>query len=182
LLKRIVDESSHSIVAVEFCGFPGSAMDIIDLSLKMRRLVQWLDGRCPPDSFIRKRFDRPPFGNCYVTIDPDRQALFASANMNRAYLCGTDAGMDAESIRHLIDLFTGKGIERFFVWLSPGPDMDVVRGWLAEAGLSRIRRTGYPTLCRIGHAPVQFNTDLEIREVGVDEIAAARACSKTSDI
>jgi GNAT superfamily N-acetyltransferase len=128
----------------------------------------------PPDGFIRKQFDGPPFGNCYVTIDPGGEAPFASANMNRAYLCGTDAGMDAESIRHLIDLFTGKGIERFFVWLSPGPDMDVVRGWLAEAGLSRIRRTGYPTLCRIGHAPVQFNTDLEIREVGADEIAAAR--------
>jgi len=93
--------------------------------------------------------------------------------MNRVYLCGTSAGMDAGSIRHLIGLFTAEGIKRFFVWLSPGPDMDIVRGWLAEAGLSRVRRTGYPTLCRIGHAPVQFNTDLEIREVGVDEISAA---------
>ena len=119
-------------------------MDIIDLSLKMRRLVQWLDGCCPPDSFIRKRFDRPPFGNCYVTIDLDRQALFASANMNRVYLCGTDAGMDAGSIRHLIDLFAGEGIKRFFVWLSPDPDMDIVRGWLAEAGLSRIRAPVIP--------------------------------------
>jgi hypothetical protein len=113
---------------VEFCGFPGSAMDIIDFSLKMRRLVQWLDGCCPPDSFIRKRFDRPPFGNCYVTIDLDRQALFASANMNRVYLCATDAGMDAGSIRHLIDLFAGEGIKRFFVWLSPGPDTRLARG------------------------------------------------------
>jgi GNAT superfamily N-acetyltransferase len=150
-------------------------MDIIDLSLKMRRLVQWLDGRCPPpDGFIRKQFDGPPFGNCYVTIDPGGEAPFASANKNRVYLCGRDAGMDAESIRHLVDLFAGQGIKRFFVWLSPGPDMELVRGWLAGAGLSRIRRTGYPMLCRIGHAPFPFNTDLEIREVGVDEIAAAR--------
>jgi len=57
---------------VEFCGLPGSVMDIIDLSLKMRRLAQWLDGRAPADSFVRKQFDDPPFGNCYVTIDPDR--------------------------------------------------------------------------------------------------------------
>jgi hypothetical protein len=148
-------------------------MDIIDLSLKMRRLVQWLDGRCPPDSFIRRRFDRPPFGDCYVTIDPERQAKAASPNMNRVYLCGADAGMDSGSIRHLIDLFVGKGIERFFVWLSPGPDMDRVRGWLMEAGLSRPRWTGYPTLWRSIHAPLQFTTDLEVREVGADEIAVA---------
>ena len=47
-------------------------------------------------------------------------------------------------------------------------------GWLAEAGLSRPRWTGYPTLCRTGHTPVQFATDLEVREVGADEVAAAR--------
>jgi hypothetical protein len=153
---------------------PGNAMDIIDLSQKMRRLAQWLDGRAPSDRFVRKAFDGPPFGNCYVTIDPERQTRFASGNMNRVYLCGAGAGMDAGSIRRLIDLFTGERIRRFFVWLSPGPDMALVRGWLAEAGLSRIRHTGYPTLCRIGRAPVQFSTELEIREVGVDEIAAAR--------
>jgi GNAT superfamily N-acetyltransferase len=140
----------------------------------MRRLAQWLDGRCPSDSFVRKRFERPPYGNCYVTIDAGRQAPIASPNMNRVYLCGADAGMDSCSIRRLIDLFSSAGIERFFVWLSPGPDMATVRGWLEQSGLSRIRHVGYPTLCRTGRSPVQFNTDLEIREVGVDEIAAAR--------
>jgi hypothetical protein len=34
-------------------------MNIVDLSLKMKRLTQWLDGQRPPDRFIRKRFDGP---------------------------------------------------------------------------------------------------------------------------
>ena len=55
-------------------------MDKIDLSLKLRRLTAWLDGRCQPDSLIRKQLHGAPFGDCYVTIDPDRQAPSASAN------------------------------------------------------------------------------------------------------
>jgi GNAT superfamily N-acetyltransferase len=149
-------------------------MDQFELSLKMRRLVRWLDGRCQPDSLTRKQFHGSPFGNCYVTIDPERQAPYASANMNRAYLCGTEAGMDFDSVARLIELFAGEGVQRFFVWLSPGPDMDTMRRWLEGSRLCRIRRTGYPTLCRTTRAPVQFTTDLDIREVSVDDVVAAR--------
>jgi hypothetical protein len=38
--------------------------------------------------------------------------------------------METGSIARLIDLFADEGVKRFFVWLSPGPDMDMVRGWL----------------------------------------------------
>jgi GNAT superfamily N-acetyltransferase len=149
-------------------------MDEIGLSLKLKRLTMWLDSRCQPDSRVRRQFDGAPFGSCYVTVDPGRQDSAASANLNRVYLCGTEAGLQPEGLDHLIELFTAEGVRRFFVWLSPGPDMDRVRGWLRQRGLSRPRWTAYPTLCREGHAPVQFRTDLEIREVGTAEIAAAR--------
>jgi GNAT superfamily N-acetyltransferase len=149
-------------------------MDKFALALKMKRLAQWLDGRCQPDSLIRKQFHGRPFGDCYVTIDPNRQAPFASANVNRAYFCGAETGTGPDSVERLIELFTAEGVTRFFVWLSPGPDMDVMRRRLEEGGLSRIRRTGYPTLCRNSGSPLQFKTDLEIREVSVDDIEAAR--------
>lgn len=149
-------------------------MDPIALSLKMKRLASWLDARCQPDRLIRKQFHGAPFGHCYVTIDPDRQGPFASANFNRVYLCGTEVGMDSDSVGRLIDLFTAEGVSRFFVWLSPGPDMDAMRRWLEERGLSRVQRTGYPTLYRDSHLPVAFHTDLEIRQVNAEEIAAAR--------
>jgi GNAT superfamily N-acetyltransferase len=152
----------------------GSAVDTIGLSLKLRRLAAWLDGRCQPDSLIRRQLRGAPFGDCYVTVDPARQAPYASANLNRVYLCGAEPGMDFDSVGRLIDLFTAEGVKRFFVWLSPGPDMDVVRRWLEGSGLTRIRRTGYPTLCRSHASPVQFSTDLEIRAVSVDEIEGAR--------
>jgi GNAT superfamily N-acetyltransferase len=152
----------------------GSAMDTIDLSFKMKRLAAWLDGKCQPQSLVRKQFHGAPFGSCYVTIDPDRQGPFASGNLNRVYLCGTEAGMDFDSVGRLIDLFATEGVKRFFVWLSPGPNMDVVRRWLEGRGLFRIRRTGYPTLCRSLASSVQFRTDLEIREVSIEEIEGAR--------
>ena len=148
-------------------------MDKIELSRTMKRLTAWLETKNQPNSLIRKQFHGAPFGDAYVTIDPERQAPYASANPNRVHLCGAEAGMDSDSIAGLIDLFASEGVRRFFIWLSPGPDMDLARGWIERGGLARIRRTGYPTLCRVRRSPVQFKTELEIRQVGPDEIAAA---------
>ena len=67
-------------------------MNDSDLSQKMKRLTQWLDSQRPPGHFIQKQFGGPPFGSCYLTIDPARQARFASGNMNRVYLCGAEPG------------------------------------------------------------------------------------------
>jgi GNAT superfamily N-acetyltransferase len=155
-----------------------SAIDKISLSLKLKRFIPWLDDRSQPDgqpaSLVRKQFHGAPFGGAYVTVDPNRQGTAASGNLNRIYLCGTEAGLQPDGIDRLIELFTAAGVKRFFVWLSPGPDMDVVRGWLKARGLTRVRWTGYPTLCRSGYSPVQFKTDFEIREVSAAEIEAAR--------
>src|SRR3982074_1689446 len=149
-------------------------MNEIDLSLKLRRLAAWLDGRCQPDSLVRKQLHGAPFGDCYVTIDPDREGPFASSNLNRVYLCGAGAGSGPDSVGRLIELFTAEGVRRFFVWLSPGPDMDAMRGWLGEGGLSGIRSTGYPTLCRDRRSPVEFKTDFDVHEVSTDDIELAR--------
>jgi GNAT superfamily N-acetyltransferase len=149
-------------------------MDQIALSLKLKRLIPWLDDRCQPDSLVRKQFHGAPFGSCYVTIDPDRQGTAASANLNRIYLCGMESGMQPDSLEGLIELFAAAGVKRFFVWLSPGADMDVVRGWLDQRGIVRVRWTGYPTLCRSERSPLQFRTNLLIREVSASEIEAAR--------
>jgi hypothetical protein len=149
-------------------------MDRIDLALKMKRLSGWLDRRCQPEGFVQQQFDVAPFGNCYVTIDPGRQGPFASGNHNRVHICGTEPGLRPDGIDRLIELFAAEGVKRFFVWLSPGPEMDLVRTRLGERGLSRIRRTGYPTLLRQGRSPVQFATELVAREVGADAVAGMR--------
>jgi hypothetical protein len=149
-------------------------MDRIALSSKMKRLLMWLNSQCESEELIQKRFDSAPFGNCYVTMDAARQGPFASDNYNRVHLCGAEPGLEPAGLDHLIERFTTAGVKRFFVWLSPGPNMDVVRRWLEERGLSRIRRTGYPTLYRESGEPRSFATDLGVREVTHDDIAATR--------
>src|SRR5262245_39688829 len=131
-------------------------MDEIALSQKMQRLTRWLDDNSQPGSRMRHQFDGSPFGHCYLTIDPERQGDTASGNYNRIYLCGREAGMDAASIARWTGLFTQQGVKKFFVWLSPGPDMPAVRGWLEAAGLSRVPWVRYPTLLRDGNAPASF--------------------------
>jgi hypothetical protein len=149
-------------------------LDQIALSLRMKRLTQWLDEHCQPDTLARRHFDGPPLGNCYLTIDATRQGELASFNFNRVYLCGREAGADAASVARWIDLFTQHGVRKFFVWVSPGPDMETARGWLEAGGLTRVPWVRYPTLLRRRDAPLSFKTDLDIREVTPDEIAAAR--------
>src|SRR5690242_12441617 len=85
------------------------------------------------------------------------------ANYNRVLLCGRADGMEAAGVARWIDLFKQHGVKNFFVWLSPGPDMETVRGWLQAHGLSRRPYVRYPTLLRDGNAPAPFKSDLAIR-------------------
>jgi hypothetical protein len=149
-------------------------MDRIALSLKMKRLTAWLDTQNQPDGLAGRRFHGVPFADAYVTIDPERQTPYASANLNRVHLCGTEPGMSADGVRRLIDVFAGHRVQRFFAWLSPGPEMDKARGLLDQAGFSRVHWTGYPTMYRKGHSAARYRTDFEIRQVGPDDIAASR--------
>jgi hypothetical protein len=144
-------------------------LDEIALSLRMKRLAQWLDDNSQPDSLVRRQL-----GACRLTIDTSRQADTASANHNRVSLCGREDGLEAADVARWIELFRQHGVKKFFVWLSPGPDMNAVRGWLEAGGLSRVPWVRYPTLLRNGYTPVPFKTDLDIREVTPDQIAAAR--------
>jgi hypothetical protein len=144
-------------------------MDAIGLSRKMQRLTIWLEDNCQPESLIRRRS-----GDGYLLIDPSRQGDIASYNYNRVLLCGREEGLEAVSVARWINLFKAHGVKNFFVWLSPGPDMEEVRGWLAAHGLSRRPYVRYPTLLRDRNAAAPFKTGLEVREVTSDEIAAAR--------
>ena len=150
-------------------------MDSFSLALTMKRLAVWLDRACQPEGFIQKHYHGPPFGRCYVSIDPARQGQTASGNWNRIHLCGAEPGLEPAGIAQLVERFHAAGVSRFFVWLSPGPGMDKVRGWLAEAGFApRMQWTRYPTLYRASLEPAAFRTMLQVREVGPDEVRAAR--------
>src|SRR5205085_5341182 len=119
-------------------------MDAVALSHKMRRLAVWLDEHSERAGTIHRPPSGSPFGQCHITIDPDRQGRFASGNFNRVLLCGSEEGLGPEGLEQLIQLFSQAGVGKFFVWLSPGPGMDEMRRTLRKAGLSRFEGTGYP--------------------------------------
>lgn len=147
----------------------------LTLALKMKGLTAWLDRAWQPAGFVARHYDGAPFGRCYVGIDPTRQPPYASANQNRVHLCGTEPGLHPDGLARLIDEFMTAGVKRFFVWLSPGPDMDTVRGWLVQSGFApRMQWTRYPTLIRDSLAPPSFRTDLVVREVRASDLAPAR--------
>ena len=107
---------------------------------------------------------------------PSRQGDIASAQLQSRLCCAARAeGLEAASVARWIDLFTTHGVKRFFVWLSPGPDMDDgARLARSARALAPSAMSAIPRCCRDGDAPAPFKTDLEIREVTSDEIAAAR--------
>jgi hypothetical protein len=150
-------------------------MDTLALALKMKRLAIWLDRACQPADFVQIQYDGQPFGRAYVCIDPARQPQTTSSNWNRIHLCGAEPGLRPEGIAQLVESFRAAGVSRFFAWLSPGPQMDTVRGWLAQNGfVPRMQWTRYPTLWRDSLEPAAFRTLLQVREVRPDEVRAAR--------
>jgi hypothetical protein len=149
-------------------------MDSLALASTMKRLAVWLDRNCQPDHLVQQCHDGAPFGGAYVTIDPSRQGPAASSNWNSIHLCGAEPGLTQDGLDRLGERFTAAGVSRYFVWLSPGPDMDTIRGWLSARGFKRGPWTGYPTLYRGNLVPAPFESALDIREVGPAEIARAR--------
>ena len=124
-------------------------MDNLALALTMKRLAVWLDRACQPEGFVQKQHDGAPFGHCYVTIDPARQAQYASANWNRIHLCGAEPGLRPEGLARLIEQFTAAGVKPVLRLAQPGAGHGHGPR-LARAGgfAPRMQWTRYPTLVR----------------------------------
>ena len=151
------------------------AIDTLVLARTMQRLAAAIDTRCRPAGSVQRRFDAAPFGSAHVCISPSEESQFASANHNRIHLCGTAGGLTREGMAQLCRLFAEAGVSRFFVWLTPGPDMDRVRGWLSEAGMARHPHVAYPTLARMAGASERVSADIEVRELAADDAAQTLA-------
>ena len=139
----------------------------------MRDLTVWLDAE---KDLIADRLScaGAPRGHAYVTLDAASTAPAASFNHNRIVLCGAEGGLTSEGLTQLVQGFTSRGIGRVFVWLSPGPDLSLVRDWLASLSFSRVPWTRYPTLLFTGSLQAPRPSPFQIREVGVAAFAAAR--------
>ena len=147
-------------------------MDEFDLARAIKRLRDWMDSRSGRAELVQHRFASAPFGTAYACLLPGDDHPHPSANHNRVHLCGAEGGLTREGVQRLAGLFEEAGVGRFFFWLSPGPDIESVRGWLVEAGLSRFPYVAYPTLVRGVQEASPVEADLEVRELAAGEAAA----------
>jgi GNAT superfamily N-acetyltransferase len=148
-------------------------MDTVALALKMKRLQPWMDEAC---GFGERRlsFDGPPHGQAYLSISRATQDVEPSGNFNRINLCGSEEGLTRAGLADLFEVFRAEGIANFSVWLSPGPRMDEIRSWLSDAGFALGQWTRYPVMQLTAESAPPLRTDLDIREVGPDEVARAK--------
>jgi len=144
------------------------------LAARLHRLRPWLDRCRRPDGLRQECFEHGPRGNAYLAMDIRSDARAASFNENRVYLCGAQGGLQPEGIGHFIRRFQDQGVARFFVWLSPGPRLAEVEGWLEDAGLERVTWSRYLTLALAGPDRPPRPGRLVVREVGSAEIRQAR--------
>ena len=79
-------------------------MDKIALSLKMKRFIPWLETGASPIAVFASN---SMAGHSAALTSPrsDRQGTAASGNLNRVYLCGTEAGLQPDTLDRLIELF-----------------------------------------------------------------------------
>src|SRR5215813_8432557 len=112
-------------------------MDPFQLAGRLKRLHVHMDARCRAAGLTQHQLGAPPFGTAYVTVSLAEQGHYASSNFNRVHLCGAEEGLTADGMARIANLFRQAGVQRFYVWLSPGPHMEVVRGWLTDAGMTR---------------------------------------------
>src|SRR5262249_48675378 len=94
--------------------------------------------------------------------------------------CGTEPGLTDDGMARIADLFRQAGVKTFYVWLSPGPRIDAVRGWLTDAGMTRRRYVSYPTLMREVVTPSPAAFRIEAREM--DATQAVRLAERHEGI
>ena len=145
-------------------------MERFALAQTMKEMTRRTNACWGPADIIQHQFVGSPFGSAYVSISPGEQGEHASSNGNRLHLCGAEPGLTADGITGLQKLFADAGIGRYFVWVSPGPKIEVVRRWLADAGLTRRPYVSYLTLARDVRQTAPAATGFDVREVDPQEV------------
>jgi len=146
-----------------------SPVNAIELAKKLKTLSVQTDPWSRADGLKQHCFNASPLGSAYVSISLAEQGPFASSNFNRVYLCGAEDGLAQEGFANIADLFGQAGVDRYYVWLSPGSGMELVRRWLADAGMTRRPYVSYPVLARDASMPSHLSVRVETRAMDAGE-------------
>jgi hypothetical protein len=109
-------------------------MDELELAGQLSMVRIQMDPRCRAEGLRQDHLEAAPFGSAYVSVSPAEHSPRASSNFNRVHLCGAEEG--PRRYAQIADLFRRAGVQKYFVWLSPAPDMERLRGRPAAAGMN----------------------------------------------
>jgi len=141
--------------------------DPASFALRIARLQRWLDAVDPHPTVRLHYIDRVWAA---IKVDATSTEPAASLNRNAIRLFG-GRGLSANDLNAMSALFEEAGAGRFFVWLHPGPDMEVVRRWLAANGAKQVPWTRYPTMVHTGRTSPQRTSTLTTRKITVEDVA-----------
>ncbi len=144
------------------------AAEAEQLALSLLRLQALVDETCFP-AVIRRPSER-----AYVSINPGDTGPNASTNRNRIMLAG-DGGLTRRGFADLFDLFAREDVDRFFVWLTPGPGRETVEAWLEQKELQPNAWVDYLALACVPSLSEPPRTELTVREVTPEEAGALGA-------
>jgi hypothetical protein len=144
-------------------------MDVDALSSQTLRLAAWFEGLSRPD------VERRSFDGGWLTLHPPSGSGHASANANRVYVDGSGKAVTEPAVADWIARFAEAGVQRFHVWLFPGPGREAAREWLLAGGFQPNPWVRYLTLARPPGDTEPARTGLRVRELASADAETAGA-------
>ena len=94
---------------------------------------------------------------------------FPSTSRKNVHFFGCERELSEEDVDRLSAFYRSEGVERFFFWLSPCAQLEEIKGWLTDRGMTAWEGTGYPTLLRRAERLPPHSTELSVRQVDAGE-------------
>jgi GNAT superfamily N-acetyltransferase len=124
----------------------------------------------PYDSRIQVQIE-----SAIVTLDPpSATSPYPSANRNGVCFFGCGGRVSRTDLSEILSIFRDSEVQRFFFWLSPNPQEEVITGWLEDNRFKPFKGTTYPTLIRHVEPVASFRTCLDVRRVSRGEVEENR--------
>ncbi|MDA1191436.1 MAG: hypothetical protein O3A46_07095 [Candidatus Poribacteria bacterium] len=107
-----------------------------------------------------------------VSVDPTSDSPYPSANKNQAQYLGVEREVSPETLDEIVEVYRRANVARFFLPISPSPQAADIPKWFRKRKIKRFQGTGYPTLLRKAETLPSHETELTVRRVSREEVAA----------
>lgn len=141
----------------------------------MADLGRWLARLVADQQSDLGRPSHPPLvrADADYWVAPGCSGYYPSQNPNRVVHLGTRGQASEADVEAFVAEYHGAGLERFFIYLSPGPQMRPLMRWLRRSGMRKCNESSVLAREASG-APLAAATDLEVRRAERTDSEAVR--------